>query len=96
MMWVKRTTYAARSGNNEITKLGLEIKQIIKQLQEDLKKKDKILDDYTKAIKSFKREYQTVSTKKKNKLKDFLQKQEQEKQRAKQDSLIKQHATTKC
>ena len=95
MMQAKRTTYAARSGNNEITKLGLEIKQIIKQLQEDLKKKDKILDDYTKAIQSFNREYQTLSTKK-NKLKDFLQKQEQEKQRAKQDSLIKQHATTKC
>ena len=65
MMRVKRTTYAARSGNNEITKLGLEIKQIIKQLQEDLKKKDKIIDDYTKVTQSFKREYQTVSAKKK-------------------------------
>ena len=41
MMRVKRTTYAARSGNDEITKLSLEIKQIIKQLQEDLKKKKK-------------------------------------------------------
>ena len=41
MMRVKRTTCAARSGNDEITKLSLEIKQIIKQLQEDLKKKKK-------------------------------------------------------
>ena len=40
-MRVKRTTYATRSGNNEITNLSLEIKQIIKQLQEDLKKKTK-------------------------------------------------------
>ena len=41
MMRVKRTTYATRSGNNEIPNLIREIKQIIKQLQEDLKKKTK-------------------------------------------------------
>ena len=38
MMQVKRTTYAARPGNDEITKLSLEIKQITKELQGDLKK----------------------------------------------------------
>ena len=41
-MQVKRATYAARSGNDEVTKLSLKKKQIIKQLQEDLKKKKKI------------------------------------------------------
>ena len=62
MMRLKRTTYAARSGNYEVTKLSLEIKQIIKQLQEDLKtKKDKILDDYAEVMQSLTREYQTVS-----------------------------------
>ena len=67
-MRLKRTTYAARSGNDEITKLSLEIKQIIKQLQEDLKtKKDKILDDYAEVMQSLTREYQTVSAAKKTK-----------------------------
>ena len=78
-MRLKRTTYAARSGNDEITKLSLEIKQIIKQLQEDLKtKKDIILDDYSEVMQSLTREYQTVSAakknKKQNKLKDFFTK----------------------
>ena len=45
-MRVKRTTYAARSGNDEITKLSLERKQIIKQLQEDLNKKKKTKTKY--------------------------------------------------
>ena len=40
-MQVKRTTYATRAGNNEIAKVSLEIKQVIKQLQDDLKKKTK-------------------------------------------------------
>ena len=38
-MRVKRTTYATRPGNDEIAKLSLEIKQVLKKLQEDLKKK---------------------------------------------------------
>ena len=42
-------------------------------------------------IQSLKREYQIVHVEK-NKLKDFLKKQEEEKQRAKQELLIKQHA----
>ena len=37
-MRVKRTTYDTRAGNNEIAKLSLEIKQVIKQLQDDLKR----------------------------------------------------------
>ena len=40
-MQVKRTTYATRAGDDEIAKVSLEIKQIIKQLQNDLKKKKK-------------------------------------------------------
>ena len=97
-MRVKRTTYGPRSGNDEITNLSLEIKQIIKQLQEGLKKnkmkikiKIKILDDYAKAIQNLKGEYQTVSAEKKQ-VERFFTKKEQEKQRAKQNSLIKQHA----
>ena len=39
MMRVKRTTYAAGSGNYEIQKISLEIKQVIKQLQDDVLKK---------------------------------------------------------
>ena len=38
-MQVKRTTYTTRAGDNEIAKLSLEIKQAIKQFQDDLKKK---------------------------------------------------------
>ena len=91
-MRVKRATYATRPGNDEIVKLSLEIKVVLKKLQEDLKKKkDKVLDYYAKMIQSLKREYQIVHAEK-NKLKDFLKKQEEEKQRTKQESLIKEHA----
>ena len=64
-MRAKRTTYATRSGDDETAKLSLEIKQVIKQLQTDLKKKGKVLDEYAKMIQSLKRKYQTVYTKKK-------------------------------
>ena len=42
-------------------------------------------------IQSLKREYQAVSTEK-SRLKDFLKKQEEGKQKAEQESLIKKHA----
>ena len=64
-MQVKRTTYTIRAGDDEIAKLSLEIKQFIKQLTDDLKKKGKVLDEYAKMIQSLKRKYQTVYTKKK-------------------------------
>ena len=64
-MQVKRTTYTIRAGDDEIAKLSLEIKQSIKQLTDDLKKKGKVLDEYAKMIQSLKRKYQTVYTKKK-------------------------------
>ena len=38
-MRVKRTTYATRAGDDQIAKLSLEIKQVMKQLQDDLKKR---------------------------------------------------------
>ena len=38
-MRVKTTKYATRAGDDEIAKLSLEIKQVIKQLQDDLKKR---------------------------------------------------------
>ena len=38
-MRVKRTTYATRAGVDEKAKLSLEVKQVIKQLQDDHKKK---------------------------------------------------------
>ena len=90
-MRVKRTTYATSAGNDEIAKLSLEIKQVIKQLQDDLKKKDKVLDEYAKMIQNLKREYQTIYTKK-SKLKDFLRKQEKDTKRKEQELLRKQHA----
>ena len=90
-MRVKRTTYATRAGVDEKAKLSLEVKQVIKQLQDDLKKKDIVLDKYAKMIQSLKREYQTVSTEK-NKLKDFLRKQEEDRKREEQELLRKQHA----
>ena len=91
-MRVKRTAYATRAGDNEIAKLSLEKKkQVIKQLRDDLKKKDKVLDKYAKMIQSLKREYQTVYTKK-SKLKDFLRKQEKDRTREEQELIKKQHA----
>ena len=46
-MQAKRTTYAAGPGNNEIWKIALEIKQVIKQFQDDvLKKCPKLLNEY--------------------------------------------------
>ena len=90
-MRVKRTTCTTSAGDDEIAKLSLEIKQVIKQLQDDLKKKDKILDEYAKMIQSLKREYQAVYTEK-SKLKDFLRKQEKDRKREEQELLRKQHA----
>ena len=40
----------------------------------------KVLDEYAKMIQSLKREYQTVYTEK-NKLKDFLRKQEKDRKK---------------
>ena len=37
-MRVERTTYATRAGIDEKAKLSLEVKQVIKQLQDDFKK----------------------------------------------------------
>ena len=85
-MRVKRTTYATRAGDDEIAKVSLEIKQIIKQLQ-----KDKVLGEYAKIIQSLKREYQTVYTKK-IKLKDFSKKHEEDRKREEQELLRKQRA----
>ena len=55
-----------------------------------ISKKDKVLDEYAKMIQSLKREYQTVYTEK-NKLKDFLRKQEENGKRKEQELLRKQH-----
>ena len=64
MMRVKRTTYATGPGNDEIQKIGLEIKQVIKQFQYDALKKDKLLDKYVKIIHGLKREYQNLKAEK--------------------------------
>ena len=55
------------------------------------KKKGNVLDEYAKMMQSLKREYQTVYTEK-NKLKDFLRKQEEDRKREEQELLRKQHA----
>ena len=55
-----------------------------------ISKKDKVLDEYAKMIQSLKREYQTVQTEK-NKLKDFLRNQEENRRRKEQELLRKQH-----
>ena len=58
-----------------------------------ISKKDKVLNEYAKIIQSLKKEYQTVYTEK-NKLKDFLRKQEDRKGEE-QELLRKQHAKQK-
>ena len=60
-------------------------------MEDDFKKKDKVLDEYAKMIQSLKREYQIVYTEK-IKLKDFLRKQEEDSNREEQELLRKQHA----
>ena len=60
-------------------------------MQDDLKKKDKVLDEFAKIIQSLKRECQAVYTEK-NKLKDFFKKQEEDRKNEKQEFLTKQHA----
>ena len=47
MIRVKRTTYAAGPGNDEIQKISLEIKQVIKLLQDDALKIDKLLHNFS-------------------------------------------------
>ena len=86
-MRVKRTTYAARPGNDEIRKIDLEIKQF----QDNALKKDKLLDEYVKTIHCLKREYQNLKAEK-DKLTDFLKQQDKEKEKIKQESLINQYS----
>ena len=90
MMQVKRTTYASMVANDEVAKLSPDIKKVIQHLQEEIKK-GKTVNEYAKLIQSLKREYQAVSAEK-NKLQDFFKKQEKEKQKVEQKSLMKQHA----
>ena len=52
--------------------------------------KDKVLDEYAEMIQSLKREHQTVHTEK-NKLKDFLRTQEEDRKRKEQELLREQH-----
>ena len=73
MIRVKRTTYAAGPGNDEIRKISLEIKQEIKLLQDDALKKDKLLEEYVQIIHGLKREHQNLKAEK-NRLTDFLKK----------------------
>ena len=56
-----------------------------------ISKKDKVLDEYAKMLQNLKREYQTVYTEK-NKFKDFLRKQEEDRKKEEQELLKKQHA----
>ena len=81
-MRVKKANYAAGPGNDKIRKISLEIKQVIKQLQNDALKKDKLLGKYLKIIHGFKREYQNLKGEK-DRLTDFLKKQDDEKEKIK-------------
>ena len=56
-----------------------------------ISKKDKVLYEYAKMVQSLKREYQTVYTEK-NKFKNFLRKQEEDRKKEEQELLRKQHA----
>ena len=38
-MQVKRTTYAARAANDEVAKLSRDVKQVIQNLQKEIKKR---------------------------------------------------------
>ena len=72
-MRVKRTTYAARAAENEVAKLIRDIKQLIQHLQEENRKKNKLVDKYAKLIQGPKREYQSVIAEKKT-IDKFLKK----------------------
>ena len=82
MMRVKRTTYSPMMRNDEMIKLSQEIKQIIRNLQEENIKKSKLSDEYAKIIQGIKKEYQSLNDEKRQ-LEDFLRKQEERKQEIK-------------
>ena len=81
-MRVKRTTYSPMMRNDEMIKLSQEIKQIIRNLQEENMKKSKLSDEYAKIIQGIKKEYQSLNDEKRQ-LEDFLRKQEERKQKIK-------------
>ena len=59
MLKVKRTTYGSLSKGNELTKLTKEIKQAIRKIEKE--KKKKTINDYAKLIQSIKKEYQKLA-----------------------------------
>ena len=63
-MRIRRKTYAAGPRNDEIQKISLEIKQVIKQLQDEALKKDKLQHEHVKIIHGLKREYQNLKAEK--------------------------------
>ena len=64
---------------------------ISKKNNKEKQQTNKVLDEYAKMIQSLKREQETVYTKK-NKLKDFLRKEEEDRKREEQELLRKQYA----
>ena len=90
MMHVKRTTYALMLRNDEIIKLSQEIKQIIRNLQEENIKKSMLTDEWAKIFQGIKKEYQLLNNKKRQ-LEDFVRKQGQN-QKIKHEKQIKEGA----
>ena len=91
MMHVKRTTYALMLRNDEIIKLSQEIKQIIRNLQEENIKKSMLTDEWAKIFQGIKKEYQLLNNKKRQ-LEDFVRKQEGQNQKIKHEKQIKEGA----
>lgn len=60
MMPVNKTSFP-KTGNDYILKISTDIKKFIIKMQDEIKNKDKVINEYAKTINSTKKEYQKLN-----------------------------------
>ena len=60
MMRVKKTSFR-KTGNDYVLKISTDIKNFIVKMQDEIKTKDKVINEYAKIINSTKKEYEKLN-----------------------------------
>lgn len=60
MMRVKKTSFR-KTGNDYVLKISTDIKNFIIKMQDEIKTKDKVINEYAKIINSTKKEYEKLN-----------------------------------
>ena len=59
-MRVKKTSFR-KTGNDYVLKISTDIKNLIIKMQDEIKTKDKVINEYAKIINSTKKEYEKLN-----------------------------------